>query len=193
MSLFGLLGIAVALAMDAFAVALATGVSLPRVTGRHTFRLAWHFGFFQAMMPILGWLGGMTVRSYIESYDHWLAFMLLGFVGGRMIVESLGHKAEDKKTADPTRGLTLIILSVATSIDALAVGLSLAVLKITVWFPAMVIGLVAAGFTALGLHLGRTLGRASRLGAYAEFIGGLVLLGIGVNILREHGAMDWLF
>ena len=192
MSLFGLLGIAVALAMDAFAVALATGVSLPRVTGRHTFRLAWHFGLFQALMPVLGWLGGMTVQSYIESYDHWLAFGLLGFVGGRMLVESLSHHEKDEKTTDPTRGLTLAILSVATSIDALAVGLSLAMLKISIWRPALVIGLVAAAFTAAGLHLGRLLGRTSRLGAYAEFIGGLVLLGIGLNILREHGALDWL-
>jgi putative Mn2+ efflux pump MntP len=192
MSFFALIGIAVALAMDAFAVALATGVSLPRVTGRHTFRLAWHFGLFQAMMPVLGWLGGLTVQSYIENYDHWLAFVLLGFVGGRMIVESLGHHRQDEKSTDPTRGLTLVILSVATSIDALAVGLSLAMLKITIWFPAVVIGLVAAGFTATGLHLGRTLGRTSRLGAYAEFVGGLVLLGIGLNILREHGALDWL-
>ena len=186
-----LIGIAVALAMDAFAVSVAAGVSLERVDFRRTFRLAWHFGFFQALMPVLGWLGGLTVRPLIEDYDHWLAFGLLAFVGGRMVVGAFRSEDDRSQKSDPTRGLTLVVLSVATSIDALAVGLSLAVLKISIWFPALVIGLVAAAFTTAGLHLGRTVGRAVRLSSYAEFLGGTVLLAIGLNILKGHGVFSF--
>ena len=181
--------IALALAVDAFAVALAAGVSLCRVNGRQVFRLAFHFGFFQAGMNILGWLGGLTVRSLIESLDHWLAFGLLAFVGLKMIWEAIREAREEGAGADPTRGRMLVTLSVATSIDSLAVGLSFAVLEISVWLPALIIGLVAAALTGLGLRLGCLLGAASRLGSRAEIVGGLVLLAIGFKILHEHGAL----
>ncbi len=179
--------IAVALAVDAFAVALAAGVSLCHVSFRQTFRLAWHFGLFQAGMNIIGWAGGITVQSLIERFDHWIAFLLLLFVGGRMILEAIREEREAEEGADPTRGRTLVILSVATSIDALAVGLSFAVLKVSVWFPAFVIGVVATILTAIGLHLGCFVGANSRLGPRAEILGGLVLIGIGAKILFEHG------
>ncbi|MBU0484570.1 MAG: manganese efflux pump MntP family protein [Proteobacteria bacterium] len=186
MELTTVLLIALALAVDAFAVALAAGVSLPVINFRHTFRLAWHFGLFQGGMNIIGWAAGLTVRSYIENFDHWLAFGLLAFVGIRMIVEAL--QADDPVAKkDPTRGQTLVMLSVATSIDALAVGLSFSLLKISIWQPALIIGVVAAVLTALGLHLGRMLGAASKLGPLTEVIGGLVLVGLGLNILYEHG------
>ena len=188
MSLSTILIIALALAVDAFAVALAAGISLPWVGKRHTFRLAWHFGLFQAGMNIIGWGAGLSVRSLIERFDHWLAFVLLAIVGGRMIVEALGLKDEGGvETKDPTRGRTLMLLSVATSIDSLAVGLSFAVLKISVWFPALVIGVVASLLTGIGLHLGRIVGSASRLGAKVEVAGGLVLIAIGIRLLHEHG------
>jgi len=187
MTLSTILLIALALAVDAFAVALAAGITLPWVGKRHTFRLAWHFGLFQAGMNILGWGAGLTVRSYIERFDHWLAFALLAIVGGRMIVEAVGLKEEGRAEKDPTRGRTLVLLSVATSIDSLAVGLSFAVLKISVWFPALVIGVVASVLTGIGLHLGRIVGSASRLGAKVEVAGGLVLIGIGLRLLHEHG------
>src|SRR5512145_3318729 len=138
-----LLGIALALAMDAFAVALGAGLTLERLTGRHLFRLGFHFGLFQAMMPVVGWLAGLTVQHWIAAYDHWVAFGLLAFVGGKMLYEALRSEDEEKEAGDPTRGLTLVILSVATSIDALAVGLSLAMLGVNIWLPALVIGLVA--------------------------------------------------
>ena len=179
--------IALALAVDAFAVALAAGISLPWVGKRHTFRLAWHFGLFQAGMNVIGWGAGLTVRALIERFDHWLAFALLAFVGGRMIVEAIGLKDEGQEGKDPTRGRTLVILSVATSIDSLAVGLSFAVLKISVWFPALVIGVVATILTGIGLHLGRVVGSASRLGSKVEVAGGLVLIAIGLRLLNEHG------
>lgn len=177
--------IAAALAVDAFAVALAAGVTLCNVNSRQTFRLAWHFGFFQCGMNIIGWAAGLTVRSLIENIDHWIAFGLLAFVGIRMIVEAARGGDEQRKN-DPTRGKTLVLLSVATSIDALAVGLSFAVLNISIWFPALVIGVVATALTAFGLHLGCLVGSTSGLGARAEIAGGLVLVAIGVKILHEH-------
>jgi len=183
--------IAVALAVDAFAVAIATGICLQTVSFRHMFRLAWHFGLFQAGMNIIGWAAGLSVRSYIEQFDHWLAFGLLAFVGGRMIIEALETgEANDKCEKDPTRGRNLILLSVATSIDALAVGLSFAVLKMTIWFPALIIGIVATAGTAIGIHLGHAVGAATKLGRRVEIAGGLVLIGIGFRILYEHGVFS---
>lgn len=181
--------IALALAVDAFAVALAAGVSLCRVDSRQVFRLAWHFGFFQAGMNILGWLGGLTVQPYIAAVDHWVAFALLALVGGKMILEAVREEKEQRQGSDPTRGRMLVALSIATSIDSLAVGLSFAVLRISVWLPALIIGIVAALLTAIGLRLGCLLGSASRLGARVEIAGGLVLIAIGLKILQEHNAL----
>jgi putative Mn2+ efflux pump MntP len=178
------LGIAVALAMDAFAVALGTGLTLDRMTGRHIFRLGFHFGLFQAIMPVLGWFAGLTVQRRIAAYDHWVAFALLAFVGGKMIREALRDHDEDHIRPDPTRGMNLVLLSLATSIDALAVGLSLAMLNIDIWIPALVIGLVAGALTVVGMFLGRRIGDA--WGKKVEILGGLVLLAIGLKILLEQ-------
>jgi putative Mn2+ efflux pump MntP len=177
-------GIAVALAMDAFAVALAAGAVITHLTGRHLFRFGFHFGLFQSLMPIIGWLVGMSVQKWISAYDHWIAFVLLAVVGGRMIREAFDDNKEDKAGTDPTRGLTMVILSVATSIDALAVGLSRAMLNISVWLPAAVIGVVAGVLTVIGMLLGRRLG--GNWGKRVEVCGGIVLCGIGVKILLEH-------
>jgi len=176
-------GIAVALAMDAFAVALAAGAVLNPLTGRQLFRFGFHFGLFQLLMPIAGWLAGLAVQQWISAYDHWIAFVLLAVVGGRMIHEAF-EEAEEKVSTDPTKGITLIMLSVATSIDALAVGLSLAMLGVSVWLPAAVIGLVAGVLTVCGMLLGRRLG--AKWGKRVEILGGLVLCGIGLKILLEH-------
>jgi putative Mn2+ efflux pump MntP len=187
MPILNIFAIAMALAMDAFAVAIATGVRLKRVSLRQFFRLAWHFGLFQAMMPVLGWTAGLTVRDAIERFDHWIAFALLVYVGGKMIREAFKLEKDAREQKDPTRGLTLVMLSVATSIDALAVGFSISMLKLAIWTPALVIGLVAGVLTVVGLYLGKTVGAAERLSPFAELAGGLVLLAIGINILREHG------
>ncbi len=176
-------GIALALAMDAFAVALASGTIINPITGRHLFRLGFHFGLFQALMPIGGWLLGMTVQKWISAYDHWIAFALLAFVGGRMIREAF-EKDEDRGASDPTRGLTMVMLSVATSIDAFAVGLTIAMLGVSVWFPAAVIGVVAGVLTVAGMLLGRRLG--DQWGQRVEVCGGVVLCLIGLKILLEH-------
>lgn len=186
MHVIDILALAVALAMDALAVALATGLHLKRVSRRQTFRLAWHFGLFQALMPILGWVLGLSVRRYIERFDHWIAFGLLAFIGVKMIREAFALEEESGR-ADPTRGWSLVMLSVATSIDALAVGLSMSMLGLSIWLPAAVIGLVCLVLTAAGLHLGRLVGNAARVSFAAEILGGLVLIAIGLNILRSHG------
>jgi putative Mn2+ efflux pump MntP len=179
-----LIGIAIGLAMDAFAVAIAAGLALGEVSARQTLRLAWHFGLFQALMPVVGWLAGLTVASWIEPLDHWIAFGLLAAIGGKMIYEALRDHGDVRDRADPTKGWSLILLSIATSIDALAVGLSLALLDVAIWYPAIVIGLVAGGFTAAGLHLGRRFG--SLLGRRVEIVGGAILIAIGLRILVEH-------
>ncbi len=178
-----LIGIAVGLAMDAFAVAIGAGLTLGRVDARQTFRLAWHFGLFQALMPIIGWLAGLTVAAWISPIDHWIAFGLLAAIGGKMIYEAIAH-GEERARPDPTKGWSLILLSIATSIDAFAVGLSLALLGVAIWYPALVIGLVAAAFTAVGLHLGRRFG--ALLGRRMEVAGGVILILIGLRILIEH-------
>ena len=167
--------------MDALAVAIATGVVLGEVSARQTFRLAWHFGFFQFMMPVIGWLAGLSVERHISGYDHWLAFGLLAYIGAKMIYEAFRGNEEEKAGSDPTRGVSLVVLSVATSVDALAVGLSLGVMGIRIWYPAVVIGVVALVFTAAGMHLGAPLGR--QFGRKMEIAGGLVLIGIGFRVL----------
>jgi putative Mn2+ efflux pump MntP len=187
MSFFNLLAIAIALAMDAFAVAIATGISLKQISFRQTFRLSFHFGLFQALMPMIGWGVGLTFRGVIEHYDHWVAFVLLGLIGGNMIREAFQRDAEDANHKEATRGMTLVILSVATSIDALAVGFSMSVLSISIIFPAVIIGIIAALFTIVGLHLGKIISASSKISHYSELWGGLVLLGIGMKILYEHG------
>ncbi|MDY0002421.1 MAG: manganese efflux pump MntP family protein [Polyangia bacterium] len=182
-----LLVLAIGLAMDAFSVAVATSVSLPRLSGRQVFRFAFHFGLFQALMPLLGWLCGQTVVEWVAAWDHWLALGLLTFVGGRAIWDGLRSGKGPSETgprADPTRGWSLVVLSIATSIDAFAVGLSFAWLGVSLWLPVAVIGLVTALLTALGMALGRRVG--ARFGPRMSILGGLVLIAIGVKIVVDH-------
>jgi len=170
--------------MDAFAVAIGVGLTLGTVSLRQTFRLSYHFGLFQALMPIAGWLAGRSIVAWIAPFDHWVAFALLAAIGGKMIYEALGERDEEAQRKDPTKGASLVVLSVATSIDALAVGLSLALLGTAIWYPALVIGIVALVFTAVGLHLGRRFG--ALLGRRMEIVGGLILVAIGLRILIDH-------
>ncbi|MEI8371769.1 MAG: manganese efflux pump MntP family protein [Planctomycetota bacterium] len=177
------LGIAVGLAMDAFAVSIVAGLNMPRITLRHVFRIAFHFGLFQFIMPVLGWVAGKEMASRIGVFDHWIAFALLAFVGGKMLREAWGeHETESR--ADPTRGMMLITLSVATSIDALAVGISFALLHVTIWLPSVVIGIVTCVLSAIGMTCGSRFG--ARWGRLAEAAGGCVLLFIGGKILVSH-------
>ena len=168
--------------MDAFAVALTTGGYLRSVSRRQAFRLSFHFGLFQFLMPLLGWFTGVQISHLISAYDHWIAFGLLTAIGAKMIYEA-GHADTDMKT-DMTKGMTLVGLSVATSIDALAVGLSLAILNTGIFIPSVVIGVVAAAMTLLGLRIGERY--SHRFGKHIERAGGIVLLLIGLKILFEH-------
>lgn len=192
MKLINIIAIAVALSMDAFAVSIATGAMLKQVSARQTFRLSWHFGLFQAMMPVIGWSAGLSVRTLIESYDHWVAFGLLAFVGIHMIREALNPKSPDETKKDPTKGITLVMLSVATSIDALAIGVGLSMLNLNIWISAVIIGIIAGLVTIVGIYLGEKLGSVSLLSRCSAVVGGIILLAIGVNILREHSAIPFL-
>lgn len=184
MDWLNLLALASALAMDAFAVAVVSGITLNPLTKRRLFRMSFHFGLFQALMPALGWAVGRVVYEYIQSFDHWIAFGLLGFIGVRMFLGAIRGNEENKVSVDPTRGWDLVILSVATSIDALAVGLSLAALGTGILKPAAAIGIIAAGFTLAGMLLGRRIG--ALWGRRVEAVGGLILTVIGLRILLEH-------
>jgi putative Mn2+ efflux pump MntP len=184
MSWVVLLGVAIGLAMDAFAAAVAVSVSLRTVNRRQVLRLAWHFGLFQALMPIVGWLAGVSIVSWIAFWDHWIALGLLVFVGVRAIWSGVRGGESSPAAPDPTRGASLIVLSLATSMDALAAGLSFAALGVRVWVPSLVIGLTAGALTVIGMLFGSRLGR--RFGSWAEVVGGVVLIAIGLWILLEH-------
>jgi manganese efflux pump family protein len=178
-----LLLIAVALSLDALAVSIVAACSGRASSPRAGFRLAFHFGLFQALMPVLGWLAGWRLAAAIEAVDHWVAAGLLAIVAVRMIRSGLGAAAAPL-AEDPSRGLALIALSTAVSVDALAVGLSLAMLHVAVWVPAAVIGLVTGAISFAGVRLGRRL--STRFGRGAEVVGGIVLILIAIRILMQH-------
>lgn len=178
-----LLVTAIALGADAFAVSACVSASLADVTARHTFRLAWHFGFFQFMMTFLGWAGGESLSLVMAGFNYWIAFGILVFLGLKMIYESFGPDA-CARDFDPTRGWSLLGLSVATSIDALAVGVTFSLIGMSVWHPAIVIGLTALVMSFVGIRIGKRAGNT--LGQWAERAGGLVLILIGSRILVDY-------
>lgn len=179
------LSIALALAMDCFAVTLGISLSRGKLFKSQKLRLAFSFGFFQAVMTAAGWIAGKSILLVIHAFDHWVAFGLLLFIGGKMIYASFRRKdgTTDAET-DPARGLSLLFLSVATSIDALAAGMSFAVLNGTILFPAVVIGMVTFLMTILGASVGPSAGRI--VGRRAELLGGSILILVGIKILTEH-------
>ena len=185
MSIVMVVGLAVALAMDCFAVSMGLACGSKGLSGRQAVRMAFFFGAFQFGMPVLGWFAGENVVRFMSGLDHWIAFGLLLAIGGRMLYEAF-HLSDDEKACRPdqTRGARLLVLSVATSIDALAVGLSLGVIKAGILYPASVIGAVCFIMTVVGARLGPIVGKA--VGKRAELLGGLILIGIGLRILFEH-------
>ena len=172
--------LAFGLAMDASAVSLGVGTAGHARSARPIFRICFHFGLFQGLMTFLGWAAGSELAYLIAGVDHWVAAVLLGFVGVRMIVSGLDPRPE-RRSIDPTRGMTLVLLSIATSIDAAAAGLSLAVLGLPVAFPAVAIALVTSGLSLAALTVGQRLGSA--FGKRMEIVGGLVLLFIGARVV----------
>ena len=184
MEFITILLIAFGLSADCFAVAIGGGVSKKDLSLLQVSRVGLSFGTFQAVMPILGWAAGLAFVRIIENYDHWVALALLGFVGGKMIWESFHSEEGEEKNADITRGWMLFTLSLATSIDALAVGLTFAFVKVNILMASVTIGLTAFTITMIGFWLGR---KAHHLiGKRAEMVGGLVLIGIGIKIVLEH-------
>ncbi|MBI2958228.1 MAG: manganese efflux pump [Chloroflexi bacterium] len=153
------------------------------VSPRQVFRTSFSFGFFQFLMPVIGWLAGRTLVDRISAYDHWVAFGILALVGGKAIADSFRPSSEKSECADFTRGFTLLTLSVATSLDALAVGLSLALLRVNIMSTSFTIGLVAFAVTASGFAIGQRAGRL--LGKRAKLAGGSVLIAIGLRILID--------
>lgn len=184
MTLVTILVLAVALGIDAFSVAIGIGAANHKKPWwPPVLRLSLAFGFFQFMMAVLGWLAGSTVVEIIEAFDHWVAFALLALIGGKMIWEGL-EKVETNVSKDQTKGFPLLLLSVATSIDSLAVGFSFSVLKNPIMFPAIIIGIVCFIMTAAGMIFGKVL--ATIFGKKVSIFGGLVLIAIGIKILMEH-------
>ncbi|MEN6621608.1 MAG: manganese efflux pump MntP family protein [Smithella sp.] len=183
MSLATIIILAIALGIDAFSVAISIGAVNNKKSWMPVWRLSLSFGLFQFAMPLIGWLAGSTVAKIIAGFDHWIAFALLIFIGVKMIYEGFEKNKDEEKT-DQTRGLPLLLLSIATSIDALAVGFSFSLLTTPILIPSIIIGVVCFGMTAAGMVFGKWL--AKIFGKKVEIFGGLVLIAIGAKILVEH-------
>ena len=175
--------IAVGLAMDAFVVSIVSGSAYKQLRVRHALRMAIFFGAFQAFMPLIGSLAGLTLREHIAHYDHWIAFGLLAAVGGKMIYESLKIKSIEENP-DPSNILVLLVLSVATSIDALAVGVTLSLIAGSIIVAAILIGLITFVLSYIGVYIGKRFGHLFE--SKIEALGGVILIGIGIKILIEH-------
>lgn len=183
MEIWEILLIALGLAMDCFAVALGIGTCAAEKTMRMVLRLSFHFGLFQGLMAFIGWLAGTRIVSLISNVDHWVAFSLLLWVGGRMVKESFSTEPKTRP-GDATRGGSLVMLSIATSIDALAVGLSLAFVDGSIMTSSLIIGLVSFILSIAGYLLGSRLGH--RFGKRMELLGGIILIVIGTRVLITH-------
>ena len=184
MDILTIIIIGIGLAMDAFSVSVTDGIILKKPRISSAVKIALFFGGFQFLMPVLGYLLGSAFARYITAFDHWLAFCLLGFIGAKMIWEAFHEKDECGEIKNPLDTYTLFILAIATSIDALAVGITFATMAVSVIFASALIGVITFFICLLGVYLGSWCGNL--LGSKAEITGGLVLLGIGIKILIEH-------
>lgn len=183
MDILAVVGLAVGLSMDALSVSVANGFMIKELKFHHAFRISFFFGLFQAFMPIIGWAAGLYFLKYIESFDHWIAFSLLSFIGVKMIVESRSLDPERQEKCC-TNFPTLLLMSLATSIDALAVGISFSILKMQIAFPVAVIGGLTFIICITGIYIGNRIGHIFE--NKLEIAGGIVLIGIGLKILIEH-------
>ncbi|MFA6027876.1 MAG: manganese efflux pump MntP family protein [Patescibacteria group bacterium] len=182
MSLLNIFLIAISLSFDAMAVAAAYGAMVSKIKISKAIKIAFFFGFFQMLMPIIGWLIGSGLEKFITSFDHWVAFFLLTAIGVKMIIESF--KIEKEKQADITSLKILLLLAIATSIDALVVGITFALIVMNIWLASAIIGAITFTLSLLAVYMGKKFG--DLIGKKAELIGGLILIGIGVKILLEH-------
>ena len=182
MGLIELLLISVGLAMDAFAVSVGKGMTLKRVRPRHALTAGLWFGLFQGLMPLIGYFVGQSFAEYVVSVDHWIAFGLLTLIGVNMIREAVSGEEEEVDGSFGVR--TMLVMAIATSIDALAVGISMAFLNVNIWFSAAVICVVTLLISGVGVYLGSAFG--TRLGSKAGIVGGVILIAIGIKIVVEH-------
>ena len=182
MHLSELIIIAIGVSMDAFAVSICKGLSVQKVRFKHVALTGLWFGGFQALMPLIGYFLGSTFAGLVSSVDHWIAFFLLGIIGGNMIKESFGK--EDVCCAPDFSVKTMFAMAVATSIDALAIGISFSFLNVNIWEAIVLIGITTALFSGCGVLIGNIFG--SRYKSKAEFVGGLILVAMGLKILLEH-------
>lgn len=185
MSLFEILVIAIGVSMDAFAVAICKGLSVSKLRPSHALKTGLWFGGFQALMPLIGYFAGVRFADVVSSVDHWIAFILLGFIGANMIKESFSREEENHDSDFSFK--TMLAMAVATSIDALAVGVSFAFLRVSIWMAVLIIGLMTALFSIAGVRIGNAFG--SRYKSLAELVGGVILLLMGIKILIEHTLM----
>lgn len=176
-----LLLIAVGLAADAFAVSVSNGLVIRHLRLKDALKFGLFFGFFQMLMPLIGWGAGRLFSDYVTAFDHWVAFILLGYIGAKMVIDSL--RGEDAATGD-TCFKTMLILAIATSIDALAAGVTFAFMKMNIWFAVSVIGGITFFLSALGVLIGKRVGE--KLGGKAQLLGGILLIAMGIKILTEH-------
>jgi putative Mn2+ efflux pump MntP len=174
--------IAIGLSMDSFAVSVTNGLTIRDLNVKRVLLISFSLAIFQAVMPLIGWFAGIGIEQYITEFDHWIAFVLLSFIGIKMIYEGLQKNGKEKDSE--LKILTLIGQSFATSIDAFAVGISFAFLNISIITPVFIIGFVTFIFSLIGLQLGKYFGK--KIGKSVEVFGGIVLLGIGFKILIEH-------
>lgn len=182
MHLSELIIIAIGVSMDAFAVSICKGLSVRSLQPKHACLTALWFGGFQALMPLIGYYLGVSFADFVSSVDHWIAFVLLGIIGGNMIKESF---SKDECDYSPDFSFkTMLSLAVATSIDALAIGVSFAFLRVNIWTSVLIIGLTTGAFSAVGVCIGKFFG--CRYKSKAEFTGGFILVAMGLKILLEH-------
>jgi putative Mn2+ efflux pump MntP len=180
-----ILVLALGLAMDAMAVSATRGIATPKIRPRHVVLVALFFGGFQALMPLIGWLIGTRIGPFVAAWDHWLAFVLLAAIGAKMLWEARGDKRTDERdTHDPFAPRILLLLAIATSIDALAAGITLPMIDAPLVTSLVTIGVTTALLCILGLYAGRRFG--AMLGKRLDVVGGLVLIGLGTKILVEH-------
>lgn len=182
-----LLLMGVGLAMDAFAVSICKGLAMRRVNKKQCFVIALFFGGFQALMPFIGWVLGSQFEQYITSIDHWIAFILLGFIGGKMILEAIREKGEEDKVEqmDPPLNIKeLLLMAIATSIDALAVGITFAFLDTPILEAILIIGITTFVICVIGVYVGNYFGSRSK--RKATLVGGTILVLLGLKILLEH-------
>jgi len=182
MDIISIILIAIGLSMDSFAVSVTNGLTIRDLNVKRIITISFSLAIFQALMPLIGWFAGIGIEKYIKEFDHWIAFLLLSFIGVKMIYEGLKKKDIEKDTE--LKILVLIGQSFATSIDAFAVGISFAFLNLSIITPVLIIGLITFIVSIIGLQLGKYFGK--RIRKSAEIIGGIVLLGIGFKILIEH-------